>query len=591
MSDMFDLSTEDAGGQGSQALAEAIFDAAVDSIMIIDERGILCAANRSAQREFGYSKEELLGNNIKMLMPDPYAREHDGYLANYHNSGERKIIGIGREVIGLRKDGSTFPLHLSVNEFTSNGRLLFVGICHDISERRKSAEHIAYLAAYDSLTNCMNRRQLLAALGPALESCHEHQRHLAVLFIDLDGFKQVNDNNGHQVGDRLLKRVAELFRKSLRDCDILGRVGGDEFVVVAPLDRESSREVAEILARRLIDALRTPVILDGLSLPVGASIGISLFPEHGQNADELVNEADLAMYQAKLNGGSGFHFFSQELRDRAEQTYRLLGRLRQAITLGQFELHYQPLFDMRTLKVAGLEALLRWRDGRGQLIDPGSFIPLAHEHGLMAQIDRWVISRACHDNARLIEDGLLDVPVAVNVCAPLFGENDFAGLVRDSLHGSNLKAHRLELEITEDVAMSVTSTVLENAQLLVSEGVDLVMDDFGVGFSSLARLKMLQFSELKIDRSFVNELPGSPGDQAIIRATVGIARGLGLRTVAEGIENEQQLLFLREAGCDVGQGFWFARPMPLEQLRVWLQCSDGAQQVQQGVGLAGAVES
>lgn len=551
------------------ALAAAIFNAAVDAIMVINARGILQAANQSAETLFGFNSEEMLGKNISMLMPAPYAHEHDGYLYNYCASAERKIIGIGREVTGQRKDGSCFPLHLSVSEFRQDDQQLFVGICHDISERRKFTEHIAFLAKYDGLTGCANRREFIEGLSTAIDACQSNGRKIAVLFIDLDGFKQINDNHGHQVGDSLLKLIAKRFQKTLRDSDLLGRVGGDEFVVSIILD--SKGETASHIASRLMESLKEPFIIDDRTLSVGASIGISLYPNDGLTADEVMNEADIAMYQAKVEGGGCIRLFDQALRERSEQVYRLLSRLRKAISLEQLELHYQLQFDIQTLQPCGMEALLRWRDGVNGLVSPDQFIPVALEYGLMTTIGRWVIRQACKDNMTLIEAGLLDVTVAVNICAPLFSEAGFCALVHQLLVSTGLPAERLELEITEDVAMNSSVQVLQTSDELHKAGIRLAMDDFGVGFSSLDRLKKLRFDKLKIDRSFVADLTENHSDQAIVKAILGMAKGLSMRTVAEGIETEEQLAFLREVGCSQGQGFWFARPMPLPELINWLQ--------------------
>ena len=551
------------------ALAAAIFNAAVDAIMVINARGILQAANQSAETLFGFNSEEMLGKNISMLMPAPYAHEHDGYLYNYCASAERKIIGIGREVTGQRKDGSCFPLHLSVSEFRQDDQQLFVGICHDISERRKFTEHIAFLAKYDGLTGCANRREFIEGLSTAIDACQSNGRKIAVLFIDLDGFKQINDNHGHQVGDSLLKLIAKRFQKTLRDSDLLGRVGGDEFVVSIILD--SKGETASHIASRLMESLKEPFIIDDRTLSVGASIGISLYPDDGLTADEVMNEADIAMYQAKVEGGGCIRLFDQALRERSEQVYRLLSRLRKAISLEQLELHYQLQFDIQTLQPCGMEALLRWRDGVNGLVSPDQFIPVALEYGLMTTIGRWVIRQACKDNMTLIEAGLLDVTVAVNICAPLFSEAGFCALVHQLLVSTGLPAERLELEITEDVAMNSSVQVLQTSDELHKAGIRLAMEDFGVGFSSLDRLKKLRFDKLKIDRSFVADLTENHSDQAIVKAILGMAKGLSMRTVAEGIETEEQLAFLREVGCSQGQGFWFARPMPLPELINWLQ--------------------
>jgi len=453
------------------ALTSAIFNAAVDAIMVIDSRGILKAANKSAERLFGFSEDEMLGQNVSILMPAPYAQQHDTYLNNYCTGGERKIIGIGREVMGRHKDGSSFPLHLSVGEFLQGDQRLFVGICHDISERRQFTEHIAFLAKYDGLTGCANRREFIEGLSNAIESCDINERKIAVLFIDLDGFKQINDNHGHRVGDRLLKLTAERFQKTLRDTDLLGRVGGDEFVVSIVID--SKIETASEIAKRLLETLREPFVIDNRALTVSASIGISLFPDDGITADEVINEADIAMYQAKVEGGNCIRLFDQALRDRSEQIYRVLSRLRKAIPLEQFELHYQLQFDLQTMQPCGIEALLRWRDGKNGLVPPDQFIPVALEYGLMPTIGRWVIHQACKDNKTLIESELLDVTVAVNICASLFSEPRFCSLVSQNLIKTGLPANRLELEITEDVAMNSSAQVLQTSNELHKAGISL----------------------------------------------------------------------------------------------------------------------
>lgn len=558
---------ESCGGNGNtleSTLATAIFEAAVDSILVIDSRGIVQAANQSARKQFGFSSAELVGNSVACLMPTPHAQAHDTYIDDYCRTGERRIIGKGREVMGRRKDGSLFPLHISVGEFEQGGRRLFVGICHDISARRRLAEHITFLATYDTLTGCVCRNPFIQSLDQAMQNGAAHKQQLAVLFIDLDGFKQINDNHSHRVGDRMLKEVAERLRNGLRETDVLGRMGGDEFVAVLALDDEPG--LAEQICARLLESLEAPFDIDELVLSVRASIGIALFPEHGQTADELINAADLAMYQAKLAGGKRAWLFDRTQREMAERTYRMLKDLHEAISLGQFELHYQLQFDMQTLRPSGLEALLRWPDRERRLIQPGQFIPLALKYGLMPDIGRWVLRQACTDNAGLIELGLLDVAVAVNICAPFFGQTEFVGELLQILDDTGLPANRLELEITEDTAMSTSASVLQNAHDLKKAGIGLAMDDFGIGFSSLGRLKQLQFDKLKIDRSFVAGLPNDDNDRAIVSAVLGLARSLHMQTVAEGIENRMQLECLQESGCDQGQGFWFARPMPLEEL-------------------------
>lgn len=457
------------------------------------------------------------------------------------------------------------PLHLSISEFQFNNQRMFVGICHDISERHRLSEQVAFLASYDSLTGCLNRHQFQQSLSETMRLYQTDGQRQAVLFIDLDDFKAINDNHGHGGGDRLLRQAAERLRGALPKSCLLGRVGGDEFAVLMPFDGGMNR--ASEIAHQLLHALRKPFDIDGRLLTVRASIGISLFQGGCQTADDLLNEADMAMYQAKRDGGACARFFDQTLRERAERTYRLLTRLRQAIEAQSFELHYQLQVDLQTRQPTGIEALLRWRDEGGQLIAPDEFLPVAHAYGLMPEIDRWVLQRACRDNMTLIRSGVLDVPVAVNISVPSFSAADFVSRVRQTLADTGLPPERLALELTEETAMSSLKQVRQNSDLLIRAGVSLSIDDFGVGFSSPSRLKELHFHTLKIDRSFVAGVPQSSSDVVIIQATLGLAAALGMRVVAEGIETAEQAEYLCSLGCAQGQGYWFARPLPLAQLQ------------------------
>ena len=557
---------------------KTMLDASVDSILVIDEHGIIQAFNRAVLQDFGYEGEELIGRNVAMLMPQPHFSRHDGYLENYVRTGERKIIGIGREVTGRRKNGSLFPLHLSVGEFHSQGRRFFFGICHDITERRELNDRIMRMATYDALTGCLNRHQLVARINQAVQT----QQHFAVLFMDLDEFKSINDNYGHRIGDRLLEMVAARLRGALRKDDLLGRVGGDEFV--ACLAHVADTGTAMDTAQRMIEQLEEPLQIEDVTVSARASIGISLFPEHGGNADELINQADLAMYHVKLalresdqsqpasieheaaTSLSHVHVFDRELRERSLRQHSLLTRLRRAIAEDALELHYQLQFDIRDLHPCGLEALLRWRDGERGLVMPQEFLPLARRHGLMPGLSLWVLRQACHDNMRLVRDGLLDVPMAINVSAQSINDRSFVPMVQKTLRDFGLAPEQLELEITEDMAVDFTARALRNATALVDMGVHLVMDDYGAGFSSLKHLKKLRFSKLKLDRSFIAALPDSLEDQSIVRTTLTMAHEMMIPLVAEGVETEEQLAYLREHGCEMGQGYWYARPMPLERL-------------------------
>jgi diguanylate cyclase (GGDEF)-like protein/PAS domain S-box-containing protein len=551
------------------SMFEVFTDASMHTVVIIDGQGIIQAVSRSVQQDFGYTQEELIGKNISSLMPPNYASAHDGYLENYRQTGDRKIIGAGREVTGQHKSGSLFPMHLNVSEFQFEGRKAFVGICYDISERRRLSEQIIKLAAYDSLTGCFNRHQLIKTLDAALVQCEQRVELLAVLYIDLDGFKQINDNYSHTIGDEVLTLVVKRLRATLHTSDSLGRIGGDEFIALISYEDE---QTLHAISKRLLHCLEAPFVINSMPLQVSASIGISLYPQHGESSDTLVSAADIAMYQAK-DDITRICFFSQEMREQSEYVFQLSNRLREAIQRNQFELHYQLQFDLCSHTPCGLEALIRWRDDSGKLIPPNDFLPTAQTYGLMPELTHWVLRRACLDNVQLIELGILDVPVAVNISGSSFCNYDFVQNVISLCEETHLPTSRLEIEITEDVAMHNLDLVTGHIRALHEAGVSLAMDDFGSGYSSLSRLRLLQFQKLKIDRSFITELSESQADQAIVRAILGVAQALDLQVVAEGIETEAHVDWLREKGCEQGQGFLLARPMLLPDLIQWLSTS------------------
>nr|WP_283246522.1 EAL domain-containing protein [Pseudomonas insulae] len=556
-------------------MASAVFDTAVDSMIVIDAHGEVRELNPAAVHTFGYDRSELLGQNINVLMPEPYYSQRTGYRPNLRRGGSANLVGTRREVVGRRKDGSCFPLQLSVGALKLGGQRLFVGICHDISERRALDDRMVQLATYDALTGCLNRHQLRERLQRAVSACDATGQRLAVFFIDLDGFKQVNDRHDHQVGDRLLAEVARRLRGALRQNDQLARVGGDEFVVIAEVGARAEESVQ--LGERLIKCLAPRFRVDGLSLSVGASVGVSLYPGESHGLDHLLNDADLAMYQAKAAGGNCVRVFQQALRRRTEARLLMLERLREALKEERLQLHYQLQYALEAEpRPVGMEALLRWHDGERGAVSPTEFIGLAEEYGLIGAITHWVLERACRDNLALIRSGLLDVPVAVNICGSTFLREDFLSLIGDSLARTGLPGSRLELEITERVAVSNLDDAVQIINSLRASDVVVSMDDFGTGYSSLGSIKQLPFDRLKIDRSFIAGLPNDAVDQAIVRAAVQVAASLDITVVAEGIETVEQLECLRAAGCDHGQGYWLARPMPLEQLQALLRSGQAA---------------
>ncbi len=551
-------------------LSDAIFEAAVDAMIVINQYGIIHALNPAAERTFGFNRIELIGHNVSILMPKQEAKKHDGYLNAYATTGERKMIGKSREVVGKRKNGSVFPMHLSVGELSVGEQKLYIGICYDTSSNKQMLEKITYMATHDSLTGCLNRNYLHSGLEQLMAGCIEHDLQLAVLFIDLDGFKKINDHYDHDVGDRLLASVAKRIKKQLNDDDLIARIGGDEFLVASNQARGSN--APHTLAHNILNSLKKHFNIDGIEIRVRASIGVSLYPGHSKTSDQLINDADIAMYKAKVTGGNCVQFFELEQREKLEIIFKKVSRLRKAIELDQLELHYQLQFELSPpYRPIGLEALLRWRDGDNGLIMPDDFIALALEYGMMNTMTHWVIEQACKDNLSIISEQLLNVPISVNACSASFLHKNFVSQLKETLQRTGLPAHRLEIEITESVAIDNLSLATETIRYLNTMGIYIAMDDFGTGYSSPGILKHLPVKRLKIDRSFVQELPHSTFDQAVIKSMLIVAESTGMQVIAEGIENIEQVDFLRSLGCTQGQGYWYAKPLPLCELKTLLK--------------------
>lgn len=556
----------------------AIFEAAADAIVITDEWGRVQAINAAAQKLFGYGFAELAGANISRLMPTADAEHQERCLASYRSGGGRKLHGLVRELQGKRKDGSLFDLHVSVGELLLGRRQLLIGVCYDISEQLRLRQRINHLASHDTLTNCMNRRALHERLPEQIALARAQAQQLALVFIDLDGLKFINDNHGHYVGDQVLVAIAGRFRQCLRSDDLLARVGGDEFVVVA---RQSATEQAGMsLAARLFDCLQAPLLIAGMTLNVRASLGVSTCANCAEcdspAPDQLIIDADFAMYQAKNAGGNRIACFNPTMRIAQHREQQRLERLRQAIERGHLELYYQPQFELQDpQRIIGLEALLRWNDGENGQVSPEEFIPLAEQNGLMSALNAWFVARACADNRALIASGLLDVPIAVNMSAYTFMQCDFVDKLTAILRSSGLPANRLEIEITETAALKDIQQARLNIVQLQSLGVRVSIDDFGTGYSSPSTLRALPFDTLKIDQVFIREVLNSAIDQAVIKGYLMLANSLGIQVIAEGVETRAQMEYLRAQGCAVGQGFWYCRPLPLAELRQFVLARAG----------------
>ena len=528
--------------------------------IVFHEGGRVTDCNEAILRLTGYTYQEMVGSRVL----DHVAAEHrEQARANVEGGSE---LPYESEI--LRKDGERIPVELEGRTMPFRGKMYRLSVVRDIRRRRANQQRIDYLAHHDLLTGLPNRAMLLDRLEFVLANARRRGSHVALLFIDLDNFKTVNDSLGHMAGDALLKVVAGRIPRALRAGDIVSRHGGDEFLVVLPEVQADSAPVA--VAEKLLAAVSEPVELEGQALSVSPSIGISLFPRDGADADTLIKNADAAMYLAKARGRSNYQFFDEGLSQAAFRALTLETRMREALREGAFVLHYQPQLRVGTREVTGLEALIRWPQKDGGWIEPNEFIPVAEQRGLIRGIGSWVLREACRQNRAWQDAGLPCVPVAVNLSAVQFRQKNLAAEVEEVLAGTGLEPRYLAFELTESMLMDDVDEMVRALERIKALGVGLAIDDFGTGHSSLMHLKRFPIDRLKIDRTFVRDTPGDPDDVAIVGAIVDLARNMGIASIAEGVDRQEQLEFLSARGCDEVQGFLFAGAMPPADAAAWL---------------------
>ena len=464
-----------------------------------------------------------------------------------------------------RKDGSKMWFSANVRAVSEDGVLVgYEGTNEDITARKVAEERIQFLAYYDALTGLPNRTLLQDRLGKALAGARRQKCKIALLFLDLDSFKIINDSLGHSVGDLLLQEVAERLKKWGREQDTVARLGGDEFLITLTQVKDLA-DVA-VAAERLMDAMTAEFVVQGHSLNVSCSIGVSIFPEHGTDCETLIKNADAAMYDAKDSGRNNFRFFAEDMNAQAVERLSLENSLRLALGKKELFLVYQPQMHAATGKVTGLEALLRWQHPDLGLVPPDKFIRIAENSGLIVPIGEWVLRTACRQARQWQDDGLPAVSVAVNVSAVQFRQQGFCELIRSVLHETGLAAHCLELELTESVLLANADVTLSVLRELKSMGLTLAIDDFGTGYSNFTSLRQFGVSKLKIDRSFISDVATNPDDSAITAAIISMAKSLRLKVIAEGVENEAQMSFLRTHQCDEIQGYYFSKPLAVDDV-------------------------
>ncbi|UVE18026.1 EAL domain-containing protein [Pseudomonas sp. LS44] len=538
--------------------AAAVFESTQEGVLVTDQHSCIMHVNPAFTRITGYEAIEALGQNPRLLK----SGRHD---AAFYQEVFRTIAKHGAwsgEIWNRRKNGEIYPQWHCIRAIHDEAGALshYVAVFSDISALKRSQHELDHLAHHEPLCDLPNRLLFTERVGHALSRTRETQHGGAVLQLDLDHFKHINESFGHSVGDQLLKQVSERLKLQLRENMTLARLGGDEFALLC--EDCAQPEQAAALAQQLLDAMREPFSINAQDLFITASIGICLYPGDAQSADNLMRNADSALFKAKSSGRERFVFYSHELTEYSRQLVELAVALRQALDQQQLRAYFQPVIDLHSGQVIGSEALVRWQHPQRGLVPPGEFIPIAEKSGLIAAIDIWMLEQACQQLCAWRAEGQAQEFVAVNISSRLFCRGELDLQVARILAATGLAPERLELEVTESAVMLDPDAALDMMRRLRQLGVHLAIDDFGTGYSSLMRLKDMPVHKLKIDQSFVRGLPHDNDDLAIARSVITLGHSLGLKVLAEGIEQPEQAELLRQLGCNMGQGYLFGRPQP-----------------------------
>jgi diguanylate cyclase (GGDEF)-like protein/PAS domain S-box-containing protein len=553
-------------------VAASVFEGTSEAILICDTDTRIISVNRAFCKMTGYAEEELVGQTPKLLKSGQHTR-------GFYQEMWASLLNVGQwqgELWNRRKSGEIYPERITISAlYDEAGKVLrYIAIAADITASKKAENEINSLAFYDPLTDLPNRRLLLDRLRQAIASSSRSSKHGALLFIDLDNFKTLNDTLGHDTGDQLLRQVAHRLANCVRDGDTVARLGGDEFVVMLqdlsgdPLLAASQ---AEVVSEKILALCSQPYQLGGARHHSTTSIGIALFANHTESIDELMKRADLAMYQAKASGRNNLRFFDPEMQAAIMLRVALEADLREAVKKNEFHLYYQSQVD-EVGHVTGVEALLRWQHPERGLVSPLDFIPLAEDTGLILSVGHWVMESACNQLAIwAAKPEMAHLTIAVNVSARQFHQREFVRQVHDVLEQTGANPQRLKLELTESLLVRDIEDVIEKMTTLRATGVTFALDDFGTGYSSLSYLKRLPLDQLKIDQGFVRDILTNTNDAAIAKMIVSLAEAMGLTVIAEGVETEAQRGFLALQGCRAYQGYLFSHPLPTDRFEAFLQ--------------------
>ena len=539
------------------------FAQATDEGIVFHANGLITDGNQAVERMLGFSVAEVVGRPVLDFIPDAWKQ----VVFEHIRSGLEEPY----EAMVRAKGGQELPVEIVGKTMPFGSETYRLAVVRDISARKDAQARIQFMALHDPLTLLPNRVYLKDRLDSLLAQARRNQRLMAVLFIDLDNFKTINDSLGHHAGDLLLREIALRLSAAVRQGDIVARLGGDEFVVV--LAEVANSDDAARVAAKLMAMVNAAVTLEGRKLSVSPSIGISVFPMDGDSADDLIRHADAAMYHAKDSGRNNYQFFAPNLLERALDMLSQESLLREAVASNQFVLHYQPQLCIADGTLTGMEALVRWQHPHRGLVGPADFIAFAEARGLIAGIGRWVVFEACRQIKQWHDGGAARVPVATNLSAIEFKQRDLVQSIASALQAAGLEPRYLEIELTESVPLGHGTEVLDTLTALKALGVGLAIDDFGTGCSSLAYLKCYPIDRLKIDRSFVRDLLVDADNLAIVTAIIQMAHSLKLVTVAEGVESRAQLDALRQLGCRQFQGFLVSRPLAAPALEALLRAS------------------